>query len=247
MAERTLTWRDEKLTTTMTDAEAATVCERIPADSKSRQYALSLVADLRRYGSLFPNKLFWLHSLALGQLDNEMVKSDDPAAVPSNASGHLPRIAAFLTPASKHLKSGARVTFTSGALTVCIRRASEKSRWPGHFYVLGLTGFGETGEASIYAGRISPEGWWFPSGACETSINALLDEFEQDPAGYAAAYGQRTGRCCFCLIPLDDPISIGLGYGPKCARHYSLPWGKRALAKATAVQCEKPGGEQPAA
>jgi hypothetical protein len=226
----TLRWKSEELVTDLTDTEAAVACERVPADNQSASFARSLVADFRRYGSLWPNKRFWLHSIALGQIERENGTSESSAG----SAGSLPRIAAFLTPVSKHLKSGARVTFTSGTLTVTIKRSSLTSRNPGSFYVNGLTGFGESGAGSIYAGRIAPDGGWFPTSACETSVMALLDEFENDPVGYAMAYGQRSGRCCFCDIPLSDPVSIGMGYGPVCARHYALPHGKRAMAKMVA-------------
>jgi hypothetical protein len=239
MATLTLRWRDEVLDSELTDLEAAAACERIPADHKSRAYTQTLISDLRRYGSLFDGKRFWLHEHAARQLDRERAAAS-PEAVESaaTATGYLPRIAAFLTPVSDRLKSGARVTFTSGPLTVTIARAGADGRHPGSFYVRGLTGFGETG--SVYAGRISPEGHFFPSRDCDTSVLALLDEFEQGPADYALAYGQRSGRCFACDAKLDDPISIGIGVGPVCAKHYRIPWGKRALAAAVKLRCEKP-------
>src|SRR4051812_36304092 len=113
--ETTLRWNDESITTHLADAEAATVCERIPAGHRDHNFVRKLVADLRRYGSLFEGKRFWLHSLALAQLDRESPRAADPGA---GSAGSLPRIAAFLTPASRHLKSGARVTFSSGPLKV---------------------------------------------------------------------------------------------------------------------------------
>ncbi len=247
MEPLTLEWKGQELVSELTDLEAATICGRIPATNKSFAFVTGLIADLRRYGSLFPNKRFWLHDHAYSQLEREKPPEAEPDAVPSNAAGHLPRIAAFLTPVSKRLKSGARVTFTSGPLTVVIKRAGENSRHPGNFYVNGLTGFGEGGNGSIYAGRISPEGHWFPTRDCEIAINALLDEFENDPAGYAMAYGQRTGNCFACNARLIDPISIGLGVGPICCRHYSIKWGKKALAAAVAMRCQRASEPTPAA
>lgn len=226
----TLRWRDETLTSTLTDAEAATICDRIPADHPARGYTQVLVADLRRYRSLFDAKRYWLHEHAHRQLERERPSYPTP-------SGALPRITAFLTPVSDKLASGARVTFASGDLTVTIKRAEADSRNPGSFYVRGLTGFGTYG--SVYMGRIAADGAFFPTAECGPPVMALLDEFEADPAEYAAAYGRRTGRCCFCDAPLDDPVSMGMGYGPTCARHYRLPHGKRALAKAVAMRCAR--------
>lgn len=221
----TLRWRDEVLTSTLTDAEAAAACDRIPADHPSRSYTQSLVLDLRRYGSLFDNKRYWLHAHAAGQIERERPASQ------REPSGYLPRIAAFLTPVSNRIKSGARVAFESGSLKVVIKRAGERSNWPGHFHVMGF-GFGADNDKQIYAGRISDTGERFPSGACTSEVFALLDEFEVDPAEYAAAYGRRTGRCAFCDLPLTDAVSMGMGYGRICSKHYRLPYGKRALAAA---------------
>lgn len=239
MAETiTLRWRDEVLTSDLTDAEAAAACERIPADHQSRAYTQALVADLRRYGNLFASKRYWLHAHAQEQIERE-ARAANPASPNETPCGTLPRIAAFLTPVSKTLKSGARVTFESGPLTVVIARAAERARHPGSFYVRGLTGFQGDG----YFGRIGPEGAFFPSRSCPYEVLALLDEFELNPAGYCAAYGRRTGRCCFCDARLDDPISMSLGFGPVCGPKYGLKWGKRALQ---AMKCEKPAEAEPA-
>lgn len=227
MAETlTLRWRDDVLSSALTDAEAAAACERIPADHHSHDYTQSLIADLRHFGSLFEGKRFWLHCHAQQQVERE-ARAASPAAVaiPASATAHLPRIAAFLTPVSRKLKSGARVTFESGPLTVSIARAGERSRHPGSFYVRGLTGFGGDG----YFGRITPEGHFLPSASCPYEVLALLDEFEANPAEYCAAYGRRTGNCCFCAARLNDPVSMGLGYGPVCGPKYGLKWGKLAL------------------
>jgi hypothetical protein len=235
-ATLTLTARGETLSSTLTDAEAAAICDRFPLAHGSRGFARSLAADLRRWGSLFESKRFYLHKLAQEQLARE-----NPEPV-EQGSGELPRIAAFLTPVSNHLKSGARVTFASGPLTVVIKRAGERSRYPGHFHVEGISGFGDR---PVYMGRISDKGHWFPSRECGTEVFALLDEFESNPAEYAAAYGRRSGRCCFCNLHLDDPISMGLGYGKVCSGHYSLTWGKRYLAKMVAERVQRQQ-EQPA-
>ncbi len=232
MESLTLTNRDDTLTTNLTDAQAAEACNRLPADHRSRTFAAGLVADLRRYGSLFPGKRFWLHRLALDQIERENPQAN--AAPP--ASGTLPRIAGFLTPVSDTLKSGARVTFVSGPLTVVIKRTGLTSRYPGHFHVVGTSGFGAT---EVYMGRIGDTGDWFPSRECGPEVFALLDEFESDPAEYAAAYGRRMGICCFCHAKLDDPVSMGLGYGPVCGPHYKLKHGKRHLAEMVAARVKR--------
>lgn len=58
----------------------------------------------------------------------------------------------------------------------------------------------------------------------------IMDEIkvlEDNPKAYVTAYGQMTGNCCFCSHALTDGPSIVAGYGPYCAKHYGLPWGKK--------------------
>ena len=227
--------RGETISSSLTDAQAAEACNRIPANHSSRSFANSLCADLMRWGSLFPGKRFWLHKLAHEQIERE---TPEPVADALPATGELPKIAAFLTPVSEAIRSGARVTFESGPLTVVIKRCGERSRYPGHFHVTG-TGFGEFGNGPTYMGRISDKGHWFPSRECGPEVFALLDEFEGNPAEYAAAYGRRTGRCCFCNLALTDTISMGLGYGKVCSGHYRLQWGKKYLAQMVAKRVNR--------
>jgi hypothetical protein len=57
-------------------------------------------------------------------------------------------------------------------------------------------------------------------------LMALLTEFAENPKKIAILHGQLTGNCCFCSLPLSDPKSLKLGYGPICASHYNLPYQK---------------------
>ena len=74
---------------------------------------------------------------------------------------------------------------------------------------------------------IHRDGRWEKGGQVDaqtsTAILAALQALAEDPAGTAAAFGRRTGRCCFCEIGLTDPVSIEVGSGPICAKNYSLP------------------------
>lgn len=49
----------------------------------------------------------------------------------------------------------------------------------------------------------------------------------------AVEYGVSSGKCIFCNKVLTDdrsnPALGGVGYGPDCAEHYNLPWGKVTL------------------
>lgn len=58
------------------------------------------------------------------------------------------------------------------------------------------------------------------------ALNKELKAFAKDPATFAAQYGKRTGKCCFCDIRLTDDrdgSSVEVGYGPICAKKWNLP------------------------
>jgi hypothetical protein len=52
----------------------------------------------------------------------------------------------------------------------------------------------------------------------------VMESFRTDPLGTIVRLGKSTGRCSFCNSPLSDRRSRAHGYGPVCAKHYSLAW-----------------------
>ena len=80
-----------------------------------------------------------------------------------------------------------------------------------------------------FFGRIGKDGKFEPytaSTPIKDDLTAILAKFAEDPQGVAAAHGKTTGRCCFCNTGLTDPKSTAVGYGPQCAKQWSLPWGR---------------------
>ena len=74
-------------------------------------------------------------------------------------------------------------------------------------------------------GKVTTNGnFAFTPGCSERVIN-YIKNFSNDPVGIAAAYGRRTGNCCFCARRLTDERSVTVGYGPICANKFNLPWG----------------------
>lgn len=94
--------------------------------------------------------------------------------------------------------------------------APDTGRNIGHIYVK------TNGE---YAGKISPEGDFFPVPSCSPSVKDYIKSFAENPEGIAAAYGHATGNCCFCSKLLTDERSTSVGYGPICSAKYGLAWG----------------------
>lgn len=54
----------------------------------------------------------------------------------------------------------------------------------------------------------------------------FLAEMSKDPVGFMARTSKDMCRCCYCDKPLTDKRSKDVGYGPDCAEHWGLPWGK---------------------
>lgn len=76
-----------------------------------------------------------------------------------------------------------------------------------------------------YAGKISPEGEFFPVPQCLPATKEYIKDFAENPELVAAKYGRETGNCCFCSRLLTDNRSVTVGYGPICAERFGLTWG----------------------
>lgn len=105
------------------------------------------------------------------------------------------------------------------------------SRYVGEITVSSKGGWGD----STWYGHVNSMGEWVvPQTAKNLAeipfIENLLLSVSQDPEGHAARHGKLHGYCCFCSLPLSDERSTEVGYGPTCAEHFHLPWGKKEKA-----------------
>lgn len=226
-----------QVTVRHTDAAAVLLCERSTshfARSVAAEYFDWLRIDepdrprpFRRRG--------WLHLLAQEQEYREQnpVVTATPRGdrftsneMPMSRVGPMPRIREFIRrPMAVEHKTRKTwgVEFESGDLLVGFTTEVEDPR------VL-IWGRSRKPDGGLYGrpiGRIDIAGDLLITADCEAAFCALMDEFEANPEEFVAAYGKRTGRCCFCRLKLTDPRSEQVGYGKICARHYSLPWGNK--------------------
>lgn len=118
-----------------------------------------------------------------------------------------------------------RISF-QGATPVQFKLAGPHSKHAGQVIVTDGGPFG----MSQWYGTITKLGVWNRSGKVTPEVEAVVQAFAADPVGYAAAYGKKSGRCCFCGKTLETPESLAVGYGPVCAEHHHLPWGKVEVA-----------------
>jgi SWI/SNF-related matrix-associated actin-dependent regulator 1 of chromatin subfamily A len=91
-------------------------------------------------------------------------------------------------------------------------------------------------DGSVWYGRISRSGYAHRSfeekGGRDIAGDAIK-LFVADPSAYARdVYGKKTACCMFCLRAFDRLYSAQMGYGPKCAENYDLPWDSVEYAKA---------------
>lgn len=107
--------------------------------------------------------------------------------------------------------------------------AGGNARFPG---TINVAEKGRFGEATWY-GRIKLDGTFEAArNGAPAELVTYLAQFAANPAETAAAHGHTTGNCCFCDRPLTDARSTSVGYGPICAKKWSLPWGEVQAQKA---------------
>lgn len=93
------------------------------------------------------------------------------------------------------------------------------------------------GNENTYVGSVDTNGvatllerkWLFKNNLVDVAtILNTLNLLASDPVGNTSKWGKLLSRCCYCWLPLSTPESLAVGYGPDCAAHYHLPWGKGA-------------------
>lgn len=139
-----------------------------------------------------------------------------PALAQLNVNG-LGRIFKMFTSAVSTLKRPAIRLADAAGTRLHLSLAGAASKNAGYIYV-------KSGDN--YYGKISPEGLFFPTAACPSTVEPHLKAFAENPEAVAAQYGSLTGDCCFCGRKLTDDRSTHVGYGPVCADKFGLSWGK---------------------
>jgi len=174
----------------------------------------------------------WVIHCAGMALHAAMKPAAAPEALPPiTVCGIIP-VVTLLETARQHLKFPAMI-FAAGGAEYRLTIAGERAKRPG---TINVTSVGGDGEDREWFGRIDQNGVYEPSQRVDrgtaTAVAQALLVLARDPAGVAAAYGKRTGRCCFCKIALSDERSTAVGYGAICADHWGLPYPTKTEARA---------------
>lgn len=199
--------------TSLTDEEATLI---VGSHFGEDEFADRLYSDYRKFKGLTHSKLPWLHRKALDFLAKEFgIEETVPMAKGGysrlfdlfNRAGNLqfPTITFY----SEDRDIFQLVHKRAGAYPEAINLSSGPKTQGGRFY-----------------GRVSRDGVLHPTKyEIPQFALAILAELMDDPEKTMAKYGKRTGCCCMCDTLLTDEISLAFGYGPTCAKNYSLPHG----------------------
>lgn len=186
---------------------------------RDRAFALSLLQQLTRR-DLSQKQWDWVVRLA-----DRATKPQAPRQTTSlgSVAGLLDL---FNTAKANGLKNPAIVA-QSPVGPIRISVAGGNARFPGTINVAEKGRFGE----AKWFGRIKLDGTFEAArDGAPPALVAYLAEFAAKPAETAAVHGHTTGNCCFCDRPLTDARSTSVGYGPICAKKWSLPWGEVSAA-----------------
>lgn len=203
---------------------------------KDKGFAESLVAQCAKKGHLSEKQMHWVGVL----IERAVVGEPEPDKM---ALGNFAAMIELFDKAKAHLKfpkiwlqaEGPKydVELEDGSMAksdvwpIRLSVAGAKAKNPGSINVTDGEPFGY----NQWYGRILTDGFWeqpMKQPAELQSVAKVLEAFADDPVGVAAAHGHLTGHCCFCNRKLEDEKSTSVGYGPVCAKHYGLPWGKKS-------------------
>ncbi len=190
-----------------------------------QEFARSMLRQLGAKGRLSEKQWWWVEKFA-----NDTV---NPPKMATHEVGSFAGLKRLFDHAKQHLKRPAITVEVPGVGEVKLNVAGPKAKKPGSINVVGtvkkdypqLGAFGQLD--SVWFGRI--DGEVFEASFKQAPPAALVEflkKMSADPAKAAHEHGTLTGRCCFCNKALEDEKSTAKGYGPVCAKNYSLPWGK---------------------
>lgn len=85
--------------------------------------------------------------------------------------------------------------------------------------------------------KYTKDGILAPANTDPSVLNKFLLVFCKEGAkNCMQRLGKKTGVCCYCGIILTHDISIGMGYGPRCAEKHGLPFPMEEYNKSLAAR-----------
>ena len=158
-------------------------------------------------------------------LDRANGVSSKPKAPVKSADFSDTKLFQVFDNARSHLKYPKITLQTNGGLPV---RLTVSAKYPDTVWLnVGSYGSGTYGCIVRGTGYIKFHSSYGGSDANRADLTDLMSRFCHDPEQVSHDYGKLTHNCCYCLKGLTTPESLAVGYGPECAKHYGLAWGKK--------------------
>lgn len=199
---------------------------------KDRAFATNLIEGqygFKTRGFLTPKQHEWAKKMLVIAVSGSDEKQDQVKV------GGFSKLLAFFQKANQHLKYP-RITVVWNGMPVQVALTGNGSKQPGTLNVTDGKPYG----FNKYYGRVGKDGVWTAGRGLDDvqidQVHAMLLEINEDPAAFAKKYGQQSGFCCFCNSQLTDDRSLLMGYGPVCAKHWHLPWGKNVVSGVVLVE-----------
>lgn len=142
-------------------------------------------------------------------------------AAPQRAVSSMKRVYSMFASAKQTLRYPKVHLHVGGGRVLKLYLSTTRSRVPNTVNVVDET-------TEKWYGRVHEDGKWEAGHASDEEMNSVakyLEEFAENPEKVAAHSGHLSGACCFCNRTLTDDRSTSVGYGPVCARKFSLTWG----------------------
>ena len=219
--------------------ELKSVVEHLPA--RSQKFAQSLIKQAERKGSLSPKQMPYLLSMTADGLKVKSTPTPAPTPKPVNevtTTAGWEAVTTMMSATHENLQTCRLRIHTDAGQVVFKSKVSRK--YIGYDKTTGRHNYENTPEPLIYVelnktllGTIKREEsvatFNTLKGRTPTQFKRVegdIDLFRQDPIGVMTAHGKKSGNCCFCGRDLTDHRSTAHGYGPICAKRYTLPWDK---------------------
>ena len=186
--------------------------EKIAA--RDLEFARSLVTNFNKYGRLSDRQMYFVEQI--------VARAENPVVAQPAVQLSVTAIQEMFEKAAQKLKRIKVTLKDSAGQKVVFKKAGPASKYAGQIMISDGGAFG----AALFFGRIQEDGGFVATSKATPSVVSLIKEFAADPEDTAGKYGRLTGGCCFCSKPLDDQRSLAVGYGPVCAKHFGLKWGK---------------------
>lgn len=167
----------------------------------SSSFAMGIAKVVKEGKSFSPNQRYWLHKVAAETVMNQ-----------NNVGTNLIRL--FQRISIERGKSYPSATFEFEGVGQVRFRYSTKGSFAGS--ILVTTAEANWQDRKMY-GYISKAGVWVKRNSIP-EVDKLVQDFSEDPLGYADKYGQKTGRCALCGRALTAKDSVYKGIGPVCAK-----------------------------